>query len=273
MRISRFSFSGLCFWAGILFLYLPMVVLIVYSFNESRLVTVWGGVSTKWYGELFEDSQLLTAVGHSFQVAVYSATAAVALAIFASIVVVRIKKFRTRPLFSLSISAPLVMPDLVIGLSMLLLFVALQQSLGWPESRGLLTIWIAHTTFCLSYSTVVISSRLMEMDTSLEEAALDLGASRISAFYLVTLPIIAPALLSAWLLSFTLSLDDVVIASFVTGPGATTLPIEVFSSVRLGITPKINALAAIMILLVTIITFISWYITKRRNDKLKISEH
>ena len=271
ISFNNISFSKVMFWIGIAFLYLPMLVLVVYSFNESRLVTVWAGFSSKWYFELFNDQQIMTAVWRSIQIAFYSATAAVALAIFASIVMVRIKKFRSRTLFTGSISAPLVMPDVIIGLSMLLLFVAMGQQLGWPAERGMLTVWIAHTTFCLAYSTIVISSRLMEMDRSIEEAALDLGANQLEAFVKITLPIIFPAILSAWLLSFTLSLDDVVIASFVTGPGATTLPIEVFSSVRLGVTPKINALATLIILAVSIVSLITWFATKRINDRMKLS--
>lgn len=271
MTKSTLSFSRVLFWIGIAFLYLPMVVLVVYSFNESKLVTVWAGFSTKWYGALFEDEQLMSAVWRSLEIAFYSATAAVALAIFASIVMIRFTRFRTRAIFTSSITAPLVMPDVIIGLSMLLLFVALQQAIGWPEHRGLLTVWIAHTTFCLAYSTVVITSRLREIDNSLEEAALDLGANQLKAFVLITLPVIAPAILSAWLLSFTLSLDDVVIASFVTGPGATTLPIEVFSSVRLGITPKINALATIIIGVVSLIALICWYGNTRLQRKSLIT--
>lgn len=267
MNGTRFSLSRFCFWLGIGFLYAPMVVLIVYSFNASRLVTVWAGWSTKWYGELFRDQQLMNAVGRSLQVAFYSASTAVVLGILASIVIVRFRRFKGRAVFSGMITAPLVMPDVIIGLSMLLLFVAMAQTIGWPPQRGLLTIWIAHTTFCVAYSTVVISSRLREMDQSLEEAALDLGATPIRAFFLVTLPIIAPSILSAWLLSFTLSLDDVVIASFVTGPGATTLPIEVFSSVKLGVTPKINALATIIIGVVSVVAFSSWYVSRRLDER------
>ncbi|MFQ3229488.1 ABC transporter permease subunit [Reinekea sp.] len=268
MKLSNFRFSNFMFWVGISFLYLPMVVLIFYSFNESRLVTVWAGFSTKWYFELFKDQQLMTAVGRSLEIAFYSATAAVFLAIFASVVMVRMKKFRGRTAFSGLITAPLVMPDVIIGLSMLLLFVAMSQSLGWPESRGMLTIWIAHTTFGMAYSTVVISSRLTEMDHSLEEAALDLGASQLKSFLLITLPIISPAVISAWLLSFTLSLDDVVIASFVTGPGATTLPIEVLSSVRLGVSPKINALATLIIAAVSLVAIFAWFMTQRLNRRV-----
>ncbi|PTY38382.1 putrescine ABC transporter permease PotI [Saccharospirillum sp. MSK14-1] len=271
MSRRRFSLSTLCFWLGIVFLYAPMLVLIVYSFNSSRLVTVWAGWSTKWYGELFRDEQLMTAVWRSFQVAFYAATAAVLIGLLASVVMVRYTRFKGRTLFSGMITAPLVMPDVVIGLSMLLLFVAAAQTIGWPPHRGLLTVWIAHTTFCIAYSTVVISSRLREMDQSLEEAALDLGAPPLTAFFKVTLPIIAPSILSAWLLSFTLSLDDVVIASFVTGPGATTLPIEVFSSVKLGVTPKVNALATIIIGIVSMVALGSWFVSRRMDERHKAS--
>lgn len=265
---SRFSFSKVMFWVGVFFLYAPMAVLIFYSFNESRLVTVWAGFSTKWYFELFKDTQLMSAVFRSLELAFFSATAAVAFAIFASIVMVRFNKFKGRTLFSGMITAPLVMPDVIIGLSMLLLFVATSQMIGWPASRGMFTIWIAHTTFGMAYATVVISSRLREMDRSLEEAALDLGATQLKSFFLITLPIISPAIVSAWLLAFTLSLDDVVIASFVTGPGATTLPIEVFSAVRLGVSPKINALATLIILAVSLVAITSWFFTRRLNQRI-----
>ncbi|HET8903249.1 MAG TPA: ABC transporter permease subunit [Saccharospirillum sp.] len=263
MKSGRFSFSVIIFWLGIFFLYGPMLMLIIYSFNASRMVQVWAGWSTRWYGELFQDQQLMSAVGRSLQIAFYSASTAVVIGMLASIVMIRFTRFRGRTLFSGMITAPLVMPDVIIGISMLLLFVAMAQSLGWPAQRGMLTIWIAHTTFCVAYSTVVISSRLREMDQSLEEAALDLGATPIKAFFLVTLPVISPAIISAWLLSFTLSLDDVVIASFVTGPGATTLPIEVFSQVKLGVTPKINALATIIIGVVSIVAFSSWMLFRK----------
>lgn len=263
MKTGRFSLSVTIFWLGIFFLYGPMLMLIIYSFNASRMVQVWAGWSTRWYGELFQDQQLMGAVGRSLQIAFYSASTAVVIGMLASIVMIRFTRFRGRTLFSGMITAPLVMPDVIIGISMLLLFVAMAQSLGWPAQRGMLTIWIAHTTFCVAYSTVVISSRLREMDQSLEEAALDLGATPIKAFFLVTLPVISPAIISAWLLSFTLSLDDVVIASFVTGPGATTLPIEVFSQVKLGVTPKINALATIIIGVVSIVAFSSWMLFRK----------
>lgn len=267
MKAGRFSLSVTIFWLGIFFLYGPMLMLIIYSFNASRMVQVWAGWSTRWYGELFQDQQLMSAVGRSLQIAFYSASAAVVIGMLASIVMIRFTRFRGRTLFSGMITAPLVMPDVIIGISMLLLFVAMAQSLGWPAQRGMLTIWIAHTTFCVAYSTVVISSRLREMDQSLEEAALDLGATPIKAFFLVTLPVISPAIISAWLLSFTLSLDDVVIASFVTGPGATTLPIEVFSQVKLGVTPKINALATIIIGVVSIVAFSSWMLFRKIDQR------
>lgn len=267
MKKRRFSLSVTIFWLGIFFLYGPMIMLVIYSFNASRMVQVWAGWSTRWYGELFRDAQLMAAVGRSLQIAFYSASTAVIIGILASVVMVRFRRFRGRTLFSGMITAPLVMPDVIIGLSMLLLFVAMAQSLGWPAQRGMLTIWLAHTTFCVAYSTVVISSRLREMDQSLEEAALDLGATPVKAFFLVTLPVIFPAIVSAWLLSFTLSLDDVVIASFVTGPGATTLPIEVFSQVKLGVSPKINALATIIIGVVSLVAFSSWLLFRKIDQR------
>lgn len=267
MKKRRFSLSVTIFWMGIFFLYGPMIMLVIYSFNASRMVQVWAGWSTRWYGELFRDAQLMSAVGRSLQIAFYSASTAVVIGILASVVMVRFRRFRGRTLFSGMITAPLVMPDVIIGLSMLLLFVAMAQSLGWPAQRGMLTIWLAHTTFCVAYSTVVISSRLREMDQSLEEAALDLGATPLKAFFLVTLPVISPAIISAWLLSFTLSLDDVVIASFVTGPGATTLPIEVFSQVKLGVSPKINALATIIIGVVSLVAFSSWLLFRKIDQR------
>lgn len=270
--MKSFNVSRFFFWFGILFLYLPMVILVIYSFNSSRLVTVWAGWSTQWYGELFRDRQLMGAVGRSLQVAFFSATAATVLGTLASIVVVRVRRFRGRGLFNSMITAPLVMPDVIIGLSLLLLFVSLQQWIGWPASRGLTTIWIAHTTFSMAYATVVISSRLREMDTSIEEAAQDLGATPLRSFIFITLPLIAPALISAWLLAFTLSLDDVVIASFVTGPGATTLPIEILSSVRRGVTPMINALATLIILAVSFVAFTSWYLTRRYDMKRRAEQ-
>jgi putrescine transport system permease protein len=268
-RLSNWSKSFLSL--GFLFLYAPMVILVVLSFNESRLVTVWAGFSTKWYGELLRDSQMLGAAWISLKIAVLAASAAVVLGTMAAIVMVRMGHFRGKTAFASMITAPLVMPEVITGLSLLLLFVTMGQTLGWPGERGMLTIWIAHVTFCTAFVTVVVASRLQEMDQSIEEAAQDLGAPPWKVFFLVTLPIIAPALISGWLLAFTLSLDDLVIASFVSGPGSTTLPMAVFSSVRLGVSPKINALATLIILTVTIAVFAAWWLARRSlNDTTKI---
>jgi putrescine transport system permease protein len=232
---------------GFLFLYTPIIGLVVYSFNASKLVTVWGGFSTKWYGELLKDPQILGAAWVSLKIAFASATLATILGTLAALVLVRIPRFRSRSLFSAMITAPLVMPEVITGLSLLLLFVGLEVAIGWPSGRGMMTIIIAHTTFGMAFVAVVIQSRLVDMDQSIEEAAADLGAKPMRVFFDVTMPTIMPALLAGWLLAFTLSLDDLVIASFVSGPGASTLPMVVFSKVRLGVTPEINALATLMI--------------------------
>ncbi|WP_281855965.1 ABC transporter permease subunit [Litoreibacter halocynthiae] len=237
---------------GFVFLYAPIVSLVVFSFNESKLVTVWGGFSTKWYGELFRDPQILEAAWVSLKIAFLSATIAVIIGTIGSFVLIRFKRFRSKAILSMMITAPLVMPEVIIGLSLLLLFVAMEGLVGWPSGRGMLTIIIAHSTFGAAYAAVVIQSRLVDMDLSIEEAAQDLGAKPVRVFFDVTLPVIAPALLSGWLLAFTLSLDDLVIASFVSGPGASTLPMVIFSKVRLGVSPDVNALATIIIGLVSL---------------------
>jgi len=237
---------------GFSFLYAPIVSLVVFSFNENRLVTVWSGFSFKWYGELFSDAQMLGAAWLSLQVAALSASIALVLGTLAAIALVRFRRFRGRTLFAGMVSAPLVMPDVITGLSLLLLFVAMESLLGWPQGRGMLTIVIAHATFCTAYVAVVVQSRLGDFDRSLEEAAMDLGASPLRTFFDITLPIIAPALVSGWLLGFTLSLDDLVIASFVSGPGSSTLPMVIFSKVRLGVSPDVNALATIIIGIVSL---------------------
>lgn len=237
---------------GFMFLYAPIVSLVIYSFNDSRLVTVWGGFTTKWYGELFNDRALMNAARMSLFVAVIAATLATILGTIAGFVLSRFGGFRGRLLFAGMVTAPLVMPEVITGLSLLLLFVGLEQAIGWPSGRSALTIIIAHTTFCLAYVAVVIQSRLAGFDRSLEEAAMDLGARPLKVFFTVTLPIIAPALISGWLLAFTLSLDDAVIASFVSGPGSTTMPVEILSRVRRGVSPVINALATLIILVVAI---------------------
>ncbi len=258
---------------GFFFLYAPMIVLIVYSFNGSERVNVWAGFSFKWYGELFRDEAIMSAVWVSVKLAFASASAAVVMGTLASLVLTRAGKFKGKTVFGGMVTAPLVMPEVITGLSLLLLFVGLANSTGWPEQRGFITIWIAHVTFCMAYVTVVVSSRLTEMDRSLEEAAMDLGATPLKTFLLITLPIISPALISGWLLAFTLSLDDLVIASFVSGPSSTTLPMIVFSSVRLGLSPKINALATIMILTVLIAAVISyWLVARNEKRQRKLSE-
>ena len=235
---------------GFVFLYAPIVSLIVFSFNESKLVTVWGGFSVKWYVALFQNPQILGAAWISLQVAVVAATLAVIFGTLAAYVLVRFGRFRSRALLTGMSTAPLVMPEVITGLSLLLLFVAMEQLIGWPAGRGKTTIIIAHVTFCMAYVTVVVQSRLAGMDESLEEAAMDLGARPVRVFFDITLPVIAPALVAGWLLAFTLSLDDLVVASFVTGPGASTLPMVIFSKVRLGVSPDINALATIIIAIV-----------------------
>ncbi|MBK8084389.1 MAG: ABC transporter permease subunit [Devosia sp.] len=232
---------------GFAFLYLPIMSLVVFSFNESKLVTVWSGFSTKWYGELFADPQMLGAAWLSLQIAFFSATIALVLGTLCAVALVRFKRFRGRTVLAGAVSAPLVMPDVITGLALLLLFVAMEGLVGWPSGRGVLTITIAHATFCTAYVTVVVQSRLSDLDLSLEEAAMDLGATPVRVFFDITLPIIAPALISGWLLAFTLSLDDLVIASFVSGPGSSTLPMVIFSKVRLGVSPDVNALATIII--------------------------
>ena len=252
---------------GFIFLYAPILSLIIFSFNESKLVTVWGGFSTKWYGELFRDPQILGAAWISLQVAVISATLAVCLGTLAAYVLVRFTRFRGRPLLTAMTTAPLVMPEVITGLSLLLLFVSMQQLIGWPANRGMTTIIIAHVTFCMAYVAVVVQSRLADMDRSLEEAAMDLGARPVRVFFDVTLPVIAPALIAGWLLAFTLSLDDLVVASFVTGPGASTLPMVIFSKVRLGVNPSINALATIIIAFVAFgVAIASWQMRKATKN-------
>jgi putrescine transport system permease protein len=255
---------------GFAFLYVPILILMVYSFNESRLATVWSGFSFKWYGELFRDEDMIQAALLSLRIAFFTATGAVVLGTLASLVMTRMRHFRSRTVFGALITAPLVMPEVILGLSLLLLFVSASNVLHVVgvhdfQPKGVLTIWISHVTFTLAFVTVVISSRMAELDKSLEEAAMDLGANRVKVFFQITLPIIAPALVAGWLLAFTLSLDDVVISSFVTGPGSTTLPIKVFSSVRLGLNPKINALATIMVMLVALVAVIGWWWMRREE--------
>jgi putrescine transport system permease protein len=249
-RRSFFVLTMLAF--GFAFLYVPILSMVVFSFNSSKLVTVWAGFSTKWYGELFHDSQMLNAAKLSIKIASLNATGAVILGTVAGLVLARFGRFKGRTLLSGMTTAPLVMPEVITGLSLLLLFVAMEQLFGWPQGRGVTTITIAHITFSMAYVTVVVQSRLTTFDEALEEAAMDLGARPAKVFFVITLPIILPAIISGWLLAFTLSWDDLVITSFVSGPGSTTLPMLIFSKVRLGVSPDINALATILVLIVTV---------------------
>jgi putrescine transport system permease protein len=252
MNQGRNLFRSIVLILGFAFLYIPIVSLIVYSFNSSRLVTVWGGFSTKWYGALLHNDQILNAAFLSLKVAAISATLAVVLGTLAGLVLARFGPFKGRTLLSGLTTAPLVMPEVITGLSLLLLFVTMEQIIGWPAGRGMTTIIISHITLTMAFVTVVVQSRLSQMDDSLEEAAMDLGARPHQVFTLVTLPMITQALLSAWLLAFTLSLDDLVITSFVAGPGSSTLPMVIFSKVRLGVSPDINALATILVAIVAV---------------------
>ncbi|MCR4542098.1 MULTISPECIES: ABC transporter permease subunit [unclassified Pseudomonas] len=267
--MKRVSFSSFMLVAGLLFIYLPMLILVIYSFNESKLVTVWGGWSIKWYVGLLDNTQLMGSVMRSLEIACYTAVAAVALGTLAAFVLTRISQFKGRTLFGGLVTAPLVMPEVITGLSLLLLFVAMAQMIGWPQERGIVTIWIAHTTFCAAYVAVVVSARLRELDLSIEEAAMDLGARPWKVFFLITIPMIAPSLAAGGMMSFALSLDDLVLASFVSGPGSTTLPMEVFSAVRLGVKPEINAVASLILLAVSLVTFLVWFFSRRAEEKRK----
>ncbi|MDR9775588.1 ABC transporter permease subunit [Rhizobium hidalgonense] len=257
LKWTRFNIVSVTL--GFAFLYLPIVLLVIYSFNESKLVTVWGGFSTKWYVSLLSNQGLLDAAWVTIRVGLLSATLATILGTMAALTLVRYTRFRGRMLFSGMIYAPLVMPDVITGLSLLLLFVAI----GFD--RGFWTITLAHTTLTMCFVAVVVQSRLLSFDQSIEEAAQDLGAPPVRTFFEITLPIIAPAVISGWILAFTLSLDDLVIASFTSGPGATTLPMRIYSQVRLGVTPEINAVCTILIGIVAVGVICASIVTKRRE--------
>jgi len=259
-RPSPLLISILCI--GIAILYLPIIVLIGYSFNASALVSVWGGFSTSWYRQLVHNDQILDAAWLSLQIGVVVSTGAVILGTLAAIALVRFSRFRGRLLLTGMVNAPLVMPEIITGITQLLLFISMLHVLGWPH-RGFTTIAIAHIAFCTAYVTITVQSRLSTADRSLEEAAMDLGAGPVRAFVDTTLPIIMPALGSSWLLSFTLSLDDLVISSFVSGPGASTLPMVIFSKVKLGVSPDINALASLIICLVGLCVLAAGYLMRR----------
>jgi|TARA_B100001971_G_scaffold76296_1_gene70323 putrescine transport system permease protein len=266
---SVFLLSVMAF--GYAFLYLPIVMLIVYSFNDSRISSVWNGFSLRWYEALFNSEQIIDAGLLSLRIAAISATLATIFGTLAGLALTHMGSFRGRLLFTGLIAAPLVMPEVITGLSLLLVFVSSEQLIGWPENRGTVTIIIAHITFSMAFVAVVVQSRLSSMDKSLEEAAMDLGGRPFRVAYDITLPLIAPAMLSGWLLAFTLSIDDLVIASFVSGPGSSTLPMVVYSKVRLGVTPDINALATIIICVVGLGVVVAGVIM-RRQEKLRLSE-
>lgn len=270
---SNTWFRRLALFFGFAFLYIPILSMIVFSFNNSRLVTVWDADDSptlKWYRALLANEQILGAAWLSIKVAAVTATGAVILGTLAGLVLARFGPFRGRTLLSGMTTAPLVMPEVITGLSLLLLFVFLEQLIGWPQGRGFATIVIAHITFSMSYVTVVVQSRLATFDDSLEEAALDLGARPAKVFFRITLPLILPAILSGWLLAFTLSWDDLVISQFVAGPGSTTLPMVVFSKVRLGVSPDINALATIMVLLVGVGVVLSALYMRRQERRVAL---
>jgi putrescine transport system permease protein len=263
------AFLQTVLFAGIAVLYVPILALIAYSFNASRLVNVWGGFSTAWYVELLHNRQLLEAALLSLEVAVAASSGAVVLGTLASIALVRFARFRGRLLLTGMVNAPLVMPEIITGITQLLLFVSMVQLLGWPH-RGFTTIVISHITFCTAYVTVTVQSRLAAADRSLEEAAMDLGASPARAFLEVTLPIIMPAIISSWLLSFTLSLDDLVISSFVAGPGASTLPMIIYSKVKLGVSPDVNALASLIVCGVGVCVLAAGYLMVRGDRRREL---
>ncbi|MGV1801727.1 ABC transporter permease [Agrobacterium vitis] len=265
MKSGRFDPVFLTF--GFAFLYVPILILVIFSFNASKLVTVWGGFSLHWYQEIWQNDSLMDAAWVTLRVGLISASLGTVLGTMAALALVRFGRFRGRMLFSGMVYAPLVMPDVITGLSLLLLFVALNVD------RGLMTITLAHTSFTMCYVAIVVQSRLVTFDRSLEEAALDLGCPPVKTFFRITLPLILPAVVSGWMLAFTLSLDDLVIASFTTGPGATTLPIKIYSQVRLGVTPEINAVCTILIAVVTLGVIIASIGTKRRELQRQRDEH
>jgi putrescine transport system permease protein len=262
-RRSLLLLTIACF--GYALLYVPILSVVIYSFNASRLVTLWGGFSTRWYVSLLADDELLSAALLSLRIALVSATFATALGAVVALALHRVYRLRGRILLSGMVTAPLVMPEIITGLSLLFLFISMANLIGWPASRGATTITIAHITFSMAYVVVVVRSRLAALDESLEEAAMDLGGKPVAVFFDITVPMLLPALVSGWLLSFTLSLDDLVISSFVSGPGATTLPMLIFAKVRLGVTPDINAITTIIIGLVVLAVATAALVTNRRR--------
>jgi putrescine transport system permease protein len=269
---KRSRFLTFMLTAGLAFFYVPMIMLVIYSFNYSKIVPVWGGWSTRWYEVLFKSEEVWSAVSLSLQIAVINATFATILGTLAGLAMVRFGKFKGRTLFGGMLVAPLVMPEVITGLSLLVTFITLKQLIGWPEDRGFTTITIAHITFSLAYVAVIIQARLTGMGETLEEAALDLGAKPFRVLTAITMPRLAPGMIAGWLLAFTLSLDDLVIASFVTGPGASTLPILIFSRIRVGLRPDINALATIIILFVAVCVAIAALIMFQQQKRARRDE-
>lgn len=270
---QKHYFLKTCLFIGFAFFYIPIFSMIFFSFNKSRLATVWGGFSTEWYWKLFANKQVMNAALLSLEIALVSATVATILGTMAGIALARFRRFRGRTLFSGFVTAPLIMPEVITGISMLMLFILMGQYIGWPGKRGFTTITIAHITFSLTFVTTVVQSRLSSMDISIEEAAMDLGSRPWQVLKDVTLPIIMPAIMSGWLLAFTISLDDVVISHFTTGPGATTLPILIWSKVKLGVTPDINALASLIIVIVGICVSIAGIIMNRAEKRRERDIH
>ena len=264
-RRPTFLLSVLAF--GFAFFYVPILSMIVYSFNASRLATVWGGFSTKWYVALWSNTKVIDALLLSLKIALVSATVATILGTMAGIAIVRMGKFRGRTLFSGLVTAPLIMPEVITGVSSLIFFLLLAQWIGWPAQRGFATVTLAHITFSMVFVTTIVQARLLQFDRAIEEAAMDLGSRPWQVLFDITLPVISPAILSGWLLAFTISLDDVVITSFTTGPGSTTLPLLIWSKVKLGVTPDINALATLMVLAVGLGVIVAGIIMNRAEAR------
>ena len=262
----KFNLKFIFLFSGLIFLYLPILILIIYSFNSNKRVMVWKDFSFKWYGELFKNEKIIESFYISLKIAIITATISTFLGVMTGYALIRIKKIPLKSFFIFLSSTPLVMPELILGLSMLFFFIFLNNLIGIPSGRGQLTILISHITFCIAFVAILIQSRLTEFDKSVEEAAMDLGMRPHSIMYKITLPIIMPSIISGWLLAFTLSLDDLVVASFTSGPGANTLPIVVFSKVRLGLSPEVNALSAILILILFFIGFLYFYLQKNSSN-------
>jgi putrescine transport system permease protein len=271
MKSSKAPFAWLSkSWlsAGYFFLYAPILVLVIYSFNDSKMASIWGGFTFKWYGEMFKDREIIEGFLLSLKIALLTACSSVVLGTFAAYALDRYRSFKGRTVFAGMVNAPLVMPEVIVGLSLLLLMVSIQKAVGWPE-RSWITIWLGHTLLGMAYAAVVVQARLQEMDKSLEEAAMDLGCKPAGVFYRITLPLLTPSLVSAWLLTFTISLDDVVLSAFLSGPGSTTLPIVIFSRAKLGLSPTVNAVAAVTIVVVSlIIVGGSLWMSRREKQRL-----